>query len=148
MAVRKAYTIGFTKKRAEDFFEALRSAGIARLVDVRLNNRSQLAGFTKLQDLPYLLKHICGVEYRHEPLLAPTQDILDAYKKRKGSWQAYEAAFFRLMAERRVEEKLPPSLFDVPTVLLCSEPTAERCHRRLALEYLQKTWGDLDITHL
>ena len=148
MAICKAYTIGFTKRRAEDFFETLKAAGIRNVVDIRLNNKSQLAGFTKQQDLPYFLKHICSAEYTHEPLLAPTQEILDAYKKRKGSWQAYEDSFCRLMVERRIEESLSPKLFAVPTVLLCSERTAEKCHRRLVLEYLCEKWNELEIIHL
>ncbi|MBI4201959.1 MAG: DUF488 domain-containing protein [Chloroflexi bacterium] len=148
MAVCKTYTIGFTKRRAEDFFELLKASGIRRLIDIRLNNKSQLASFTKREDLPYFLKRLCNIEYMHEPLLAPTQDILDAYKKRKGSWQAYEEAFFALMEERRIEERLSPDIFGVPAVLLCSERTAEKCHRRLVLEYLQGKWGPLEIVHL
>jgi uncharacterized protein (DUF488 family) len=148
MAICKAYTIGFTKRRAEDFFQTLKASGIACVVDIRLSNRSQLAGFTKRDDLPYFLKQICGADYRYEPLLAPTQAILDAYKKKKGSWQAYEESLLNLMAERRIEETLSRDLFATPTALLCSEPTAEHCHRRLVLEYLQGKWGQLEITHL
>ena len=74
--------------------------------------------------------------------------MLDAYKKHKGSWEDYERHFFALMAERRVEEQLSPSLFSVPTVLLCSEPTAEHCHRRLILEYLSRKWGNVEAVHL
>jgi uncharacterized protein (DUF488 family) len=148
LAVRKAYTIGFTKRRAPDFFGAIKDAGIKRLIDVRLNNSSQLAGFTKREDLPYFLEKICRAEYIHEPLLAPTQELLDAYKKHHGSWQTYKKAFLSLMLERRVEERLSPALFDVPTVLLCSEHTADRCHRRLVLEYLRDQWGNLEIIHL
>jgi uncharacterized protein (DUF488 family) len=148
LAVRKTYTIGFTKRRAEDFFGALREAGIRRLLDVRLNNSSQLAGFTKREDLPYFLAKICGTEYVHEPLLAPTQELLDAYRKRRGSWQNYQEAFLELMAKRRIEEKLPLALFDLPTVLLCSEYAADCCHRRLVLEYLRDKWSGLEIVHL
>ena len=144
----EVYSIGFTQKRAADFFGLLREAGIRRLLDVRLNNSSQLAGFTKKEDLPYFLRELCRAEYVHEPLLAPTQELLDAYKKSKGSWQDYETAFLALMAERRIEERLPRDLFAKPTALLCSEPTAAQCHRRLVLEYLQAQWGDLRITHL
>src|SRR6476620_1843015 len=100
----EVFTIGFTKKTAEDFFELLRRNGIKQLIDVRLNNVSQLAGFTKRDDLEYFLREICGAEYRHEPLLAPTQEILDAYKKEKGSWSDYETKFLNLMAVRRIEE--------------------------------------------
>jgi uncharacterized protein YeaO (DUF488 family) len=115
---------------------------------VRLNNSSQLAAFSKRDDLAYFLRKICHAEYRHEPLLAPTQELLDAYKKRKGSWDDYERAFLALMRERRVEEVLSPALFETPTVLLCSEHTAEHCHRRLVLEYLQQHWDNLQIIHI
>lgn len=144
----EVYTIGFTKKTASKFFGALKQTGIKRLVDVRLNNSSQLAGFTKHEDLPFFLKEICGAEYVHEPLLAPTQDLLDAYKKKKGRWQEYEQGFLQLMADRQIEDKIDRNLFTVPTVLLCSEPTADCCHRRLVLEYLEKKWGDLKIVHM
>ena len=142
------YSIGFTQRSAEDFFNTLKSAGIRRLLDVRLNNTSQLAAFAKKDDLAYFLKAICKAEYQHEPLLAPTQEILDRYKKRKGDWEAYEHAFNSLLGERKVEKKLDRTQFDQPTVLLCSEFTAEHCHRRLVLEYLQKKWGGFNIIHL
>lgn len=142
------YSIGFTKKTAEQFFSLLKGAGIRRLLDVRLNNVSQLAGFSKREDLRYFLKQICGAEYVHEPMLAPTQEMLDDYKKKKGAWEEYERGFLALMSERRIEENLDKSMFASPTVLLCSEPTPEHCHRRLVLEYLQKYWPDLTIRHL
>lgn len=144
----EVYSIGFTQKTAEQFFGLLKGAGIRRLLDIRLNNVSQLAGFTKRGDLQFFLKEICGADYRHEPLLAPTQQILDDYKKKRGSWSKYETEFLALLAERRVEEKIDRSLFSVPTVLLCSEPTAEHCHRRLVLEYLREKWLHVEITHL
>jgi len=144
----EVYTIGFTKRTAADFFGALRRAGVQRLLDVRLNNSSQLAGFTKKEDLPFFLKEICGAEYMHEPLLAPTQDLLDDYKKKKGSWQDYERRFLQLMEQRRVEEKIDRRLFEAPTALLCSETTAQHCHRRLVIEYLSKKWGDIKAIHL
>lgn len=142
------FTIGFTKKAAAEFFGTLKRAGIKRLIDVRLNNSSQLAGFTKREDLPFFLKEICGAEYVHEPLLAPTQDMLDAYKKEKGDWGTYERSFLQLMGERKIEERLKPDLFDGPAALLCSEPTPEQCHRRLVLEYLRDKWGDVQAVHL
>ena len=142
------YSIGFTQKTAEQFFTLLRQAGIRRLLDVRLNNVSQLAGFTKREDLRFFLREICGADYRHEPLLAPTQEILDEYKKHNGSWPAYEKKFLALMADRKIEDSLDRALFSVPTALLCSEPTAEHCHRRLVLDYLRDKWGDLTVTHL
>ncbi len=144
------YTIGFTKRSASGFFGALRGAGIGRLLDVRLNNSSQLAGFTKRDDLAFLLHEICGATYSHETLLAPTQQMLDAYKKSKGSWEEYAERFRELLAERKVEERISPDLFAVPTVLLCSETTPEHCHRRLVAEYLRERWGDraVEIIHL
>lgn len=142
------YTIGFTKKSAETFFETIKKAGVKRLLDVRLNNSSQLAAFAKKDDLAYFLKEICGVEYVHVPLLAPTQEMLDEYKKGKGAWKEYEAKFNELIKERRIEEHLDRRMFDVPCVLLCSEATAEHCHRSLVLKYLQNCWGDINIKHL
>jgi uncharacterized protein (DUF488 family) len=144
----EVYTTGFTKKTAAQFFGSLKQAGIKQLIDIRLNNSSQLAGFTKKEDLRFFLKEICGIEYRHEPLLAPTQDMLGAYKKQKGSWSDYEQRFLSLMRERKIEEKIDPKLFETPTVLLCSEATAEHCHRRLVSEYLREKWGNLEIIHL
>jgi uncharacterized protein (DUF488 family) len=142
------YSIGFTQKTAEQFFTAIRSAGVRLLLDVRLNNVSQLAGFAKRGDLAFFLREICGAGYLHEPLLAPTQEMLDAYRGKSATWQDYEAMFLALLAERQIEHKLERALFATPTVLLCSEPTAERCHRRLVLEYLRDKWGDVTITHL
>jgi len=142
------YSIGFTQRSAEDFFTTLKSAGIRRLLDIRLNNTSQLAAFAKKDDLAYFLQAICKAEYHHEPLLAPTQDILDTYKKRKGDWVAYERDFNAILRERKIEKNLDRAQFAQPTVLLCSELTAEHCHRRLVLEYLADKWGDVTIHHL
>jgi uncharacterized protein (DUF488 family) len=144
----EVYSIGFTKKTAEEFFGLLKHAKIRRVVDVRLNNVSQLAAFAKREDLKYFLQEICGAEYVHEPLLAPTQEMLDAYKKKKGTWEEYEHAFLKLMKEREIEEKVPRSLFETPAALLCSEETAGHCHRRLVLEYLRTKWGNIEIRHL
>ena len=142
------YSIGFTQKSARDFFETLKAHGIERLLDVRLNNTSQLAGFAKQADLTYFLKAICGAEYEHEPLLAPTQDILDAFKKKKGDWNVYTDAYLGLIRSRKVESALSRDSFRKKTVLLCSEATPEQCHRRLALEYLNDHWGNIIIHHL
>lgn len=144
----EVYTIGFTQKTAPRFFGLLRNAGIRRLVDVRLNNQSQLAGFTRKNDLPFFLQELCDAEYMHIPMLAPTKEILNAYKKSKGSWKDYEESFLALLASRKVEEQLDHNIFTVPTVLLCSEPTAEHCHRRLVLEYLGNHWDGLTIHHI
>lgn len=115
---------------------------------MRLNNSSQLAAFSKRDDLAYFLRELCQAEYVHEPLLAPDQAMLDAYKKQKGSWEEYERRFVALMRARRVEERLDSALLAGPTVLLCSEATAEHCHRRLVLEYLRARWGGFEIVHL
>jgi uncharacterized protein (DUF488 family) len=142
------YSIGFTQKSAAQFFGALKQAGIRRLMDIRLNNTSQLAAFAKASDLPYFLRELCDAEYVHEPLLAPTQEILDEYKKKKGDWSAYEEEFVTLIRKRDIANTLDRASFAVPTVLLCSEPTAEHCHRRLVLEYLAQHWSDVTIHHL
>jgi uncharacterized protein (DUF488 family) len=144
----KLYSIGFTQRSAEDFFGTLKSAGIRRLVDIRLNNTSQLAAFAKKDDLAYFLQAICGIKYEHAPLLAPTQEILDAHRKSKGDWATWERDFNALIRERKIETKLDRAEFAQPTVLLCSERTPEHCHRRLVLEYLQRKWDGVSIVHL
>jgi len=145
----KIYTLGFTQKTARQFFEALRQAGIGRLIDVRLKNASQLAGFSKKDDLAYFLEVICRAEYIHEPLLAPTEELLDFYKKRHGSWTEFQERFLSLLAERRIEERLDRRLFaEKPTVLLCSEASPEHCHRRFIVDYLGQKWGDVTPVHL
>ena len=141
------YTIGFTKKPASSFFELIRSSGAQRVIDVRLNNVSQLAGFAKRDDLEYFLRTICDVGYVHLPDLAPTQEMLDQYKKDGGSWAQYEERFLDLMRRRRVEDTTPQNLIE-DGCLLCSEYEPHHCHRRLVVEYLQDHWGPLNITHL
>ena len=143
----KLFTIGFTQKSAREFFTALREAGVKRVVDVRLNNSSQLAGFSKKDDLVFFLNEIAGIEYVHLPDLAPTQDILDAYKKHKGDWKVYEREFLELMAQREVDKKISPELLN-HGCLLCSERLPHRCHRRLVAEYLTAKWGGIETKHL
>jgi uncharacterized protein (DUF488 family) len=143
----KIYTIGFTKKSAEDFFRRLHQPDLVRIVDIRLNNISQLAGFTKMKDLEFFLREINDIEYVHLPELAPTKDILDAYKKNGGDWSVYEKQFLELMSTRRIEEKMDKSLLG-GGCLLCSEPTPQNCHRRLVAEYLKNKWDDVEIKHL
>ena len=143
----KLFTIGFTKKNAQRFFGLLKASGARRIVDVRLNNVSQLAGFAKKDDLAYFLKTICDMEYVHLPELAPTQDMLDEYKKQKGDWKTYEDRFIALMAKRRIEETVPRDVIS-QGCLLCSEDKPHHCHRRLVAEYLKQHWGDIEIAHL
>ena len=143
----KLTTIGFTRKPASRFFDLLRQSGAKRVVDVRLNNASQLAGFAKKEDLAFFLGELCGMEYVHLPALAPTKDILDDYKKRKGDWKTYEDRFLALMRKRRIEETVPREIV-AGGCLLCSEDKPHHCHRRLVAEYLKRHWGDLEIVHL
>src|SRR6266850_1899139 len=143
----KLFTIGFTQKSAQKFFGLLRGSGAKQLVDVRLNNVSQLAGFAKKDDLAYFVKDICGMEYAHIPDLAPTQDILDEYKKNKGDWAVYERKFLELMRQRAIEKTVPRNLVE-DGCLLCSEDKPHHCHRRLVAEYLKEHWGDVEIKHL
>jgi len=143
----KLFTIGFTQKSARQFFTVLKEAGVKRVVDVRLNNNSQLAGFSKKEDLAYFLKAVADIDYVHLPELAPTQDILDAYKKLKGEWKVYERQFLDLMARREVDKKVNPQLLQ-QGCLLCSEHLPHHCHRRLVAEYLSAKWGGIETKHL
>jgi uncharacterized protein (DUF488 family) len=141
-------TIGFTKTTAEGFFERLLKAGVKKVVDVRLHNTSQLAGFAKADDLAYFLKKVGDIQYLHEPRLAPTDSMLRAYKKEKGDWRAYEERFLGLMSERLIENHFKPEMLD-GACLLCSEATPHHCHRRLVCEYLNEKWGgSLTVRHL
>lgn len=141
------FTIGFTKKNAETFFTTLRNARVRRVLDIRLNNVSQLAGFTKRDDLRFFLREICAADYHHLPLCAPTEDILDEFKKNGGSWDAYVQRFLPLIRSRHIETLLTPAMLDFGC-LLCSEPTPEKCHRRLVAEYLQERVAGLSVKHL
>jgi uncharacterized protein (DUF488 family) len=141
------FTIGFTKKSAERFFTLLKHPELQKLVDVRLNNVSQLAGFAKKDDLRYFLKAICNIDYVHMPLLAPTKALLDTYKKHGGDWASYEKGFIELMRQRQIDFNISKELL-ANACLLCSEETPVHCHRRLVAEYLCEKWGDVRITHL
>lgn len=143
----KVYSIGFTEKNAEDFFGLIRNKNIKRLIDVRLNNVSQLAGFAKKNDLQFFLKEICDIEYIHMSDLAPTKSILDGVKNGSMSWEEYENQFIELMAKRNVERIDRQIVED--SCLLCSEHKPHHCHRRLVIEYLNKQWNtEFSVTHL
>jgi uncharacterized protein (DUF488 family) len=142
----KLFTIGFTKTSAESFFSRLSRSHVKKLIDVRLNNVSQLAGFAKKADLKFFTNAICHIGYEHIPELAPTQNILDEYKKSKGMWSAYAEKFLDLMATRKIEN-IDRSRLD-GGCLLCSEDKPHNCHRRLVAEYLKDKWGDVEIEHL
>ncbi len=141
-------TIGFTKTSAESFFGRLAESGAKKVLDVRLHNTSQLAGFAKADDLAYFLRKIAGIEYAHQPLLAPTDEMLKAFKKDKGDWCVYERRFMDLMSLRKIEQRLKPEMFR-NVCLLCSEDKPHQCHRRLVCDYLNSHWdAKLKVRHL
>ncbi len=144
----KLYTIGFTQKTAKQFFELLEKNRVERLVDIRLYPGGQLAGFTKKEDLGYFLKRLINCDYRHLLELAPTPELLRAFRRDK-NWQQYEPAFLSLMQQRGIPEKLDRSMFEEKTCcLLCSEATADHCHRRLVAELLASKWDGVTVVHL
>jgi uncharacterized protein (DUF488 family) len=146
--VVKIYTIGFTKKSAERFFALLKDNHIGRLIDIRLKPGGQLAGFAKQGDLAYFLRELVDCEYHHFEFLAPSNDILTAYRQDK-DWQRYEQQFEALLDERDVSKRLDPAFFaEEVCCLLCSEDTPDRCHRRLVAERLARYWPDVEIVHL
>ena len=140
-------TIGFTGKPARRFFGLLRKSGVKRVLDVRLNNTSQLSGFAKRDDLAWFLDELGGIDYVHLPSLAPTRDLLSDYRKKRIDWDTYAARFLDLMRARRVEETIARELLDAGC-LLCSEHQPHRCHRRLVAEYLDDRWGNVQVDHL
>ena len=142
----KIYTIGFTKTSAQHFFERLKKSTATKLIDVRLNNVSQLAGFAKRDDLQFFARQICGIGYTHMSILAPTQSMLSAYRNPGGAWSIYEQQFMDLMEERRIESLKRTELDG--GCLLCSEDKPHHCHRRLVAEYLKARWGDVEVEHL
>lgn len=145
------FTIGFTKKTAEEFFRLLRDAGVQKVVDIRENRGGQLSGFAKYPDLEFFLDRILGVKYEHRPALAPSPEIRDAYRKTK-DWEQYEKSFGELMLERKVVESVTPEDFEGRVALLCSEPGPEKCHRRLVAEMLAQNWSSrghqVEVKHL
>lgn len=143
----KIFTIGFTKKSARTFFTKLRESGAQQVVDVRLNNVSQLAGFAKKADLQFFLREICHMGYVHLPILAPTAEMLETYKKKKGEWSSYEQDFLALMKSREIENNIAREQI-ADGCLLCSEEKPHHCHRRLVAEYLREKWTDLEIVHI
>jgi len=141
------YTIGFTKKTAEEFFGLLKKNRVRVLIDTRLNNKSQLAGFTKEDDLRFFLKEICSIEYKHIPLFAPTEDILKKYQAKRMTWEQYEKEYNALLVERQVKDKISPAELD-RACLLCSEHSPTQCHRRLLAEYLVSYYPEIKVIHI
>jgi uncharacterized protein (DUF488 family) len=143
----RIFTIGFTKKSAEAFFQKLHDSGTKRIVDVRLRNMSQLSGFAKKDDLKFFLREILHIDYVHLPELAPTEEMLDRYKKGKRDWSLYEREFLELMRTRTIEKTIPKDILS-EACLLCSENSPNHCHRRLVAEYLKEHWDDVEIVHI
>ena len=144
----KLFTIGFTRKTAKLFFEKLKTTAVKRVVDIRLNNTSQLAGFAKRDDLVYFLKTICDIDYVHVPELAPTKELMESFKKERGAWKTYEAGYTALLAERNAEDEFLSQTLKDGDCLLCSEHTPERCHRRIVAERFQSMVNHAEIVHL
>lgn len=140
------FTIGFSQKNAEEFFTLLTDNSVKRLIDIRLNNKSQLAGFANAKHLPYFLK-LHNIDYEYKPELAPTKELLDGYKKKEISWLEYEKVYNKILADRDILKNISINELS-DCVLLCSEPTAEQCHRRLAAEYLAENSKNMKIKHL
>lgn len=144
----KINTIGFTKKNAQTFFNFIKNEKVTTLIDVRLNNVSQLAGYAKRDDLKFFLKELCDTDYLHIQDLAPTKEMLNGYKKGGMSWENYEDNFLNLMAQRNIERILKPTLLN-DSCLLCSEHEPHFCHRRLVVEYLNEhTDQNYQVKHL
>jgi uncharacterized protein (DUF488 family) len=142
------YTIGFTKKTAEQFFELLKKNNVSKLIDVRINNSSQLAGFAKGKDLEYFVKQICGADYMHITDFAPTKDLLAKWQKEEINWEEYTNVYLSLLKSRSIIRKYGIKNFD-NACFLCSEETSEYCHRRLLVEYLKEhSKEDIKIKHL
>ncbi|MFI2858627.1 DUF488 family protein [Paenibacillus sp. JSM ZJ436] len=140
-------TIGFAKKSLEQFVDLMKEAGVTRLIDTRLNNTSQLSGYAKKNDLSYVMR-LVGIKYKHDVMLAPTEDILSAYKKKLMSWDEYEKQYIGLLEKRKVENRIDDILEEEATCFLCSEDKPHHCHRRLLAEYLQNYKKEIKITHL
>ncbi|HUI40492.1 MAG TPA: DUF488 domain-containing protein [Terriglobia bacterium] len=145
------FTIGFTRKTAQEFFNLLESAGVRKLVDVRENRVGQLSGFAKFPDIAFFLDRLLGIQYVHEPRFAPTPEIRDRYQATK-DWDEYERSFRLLMEERAVPQEIDAADYEGNVALLCSEPTPEKCHRRLIAEMLLAHWTaeghEVEVHHL
>ena len=143
------YTIGFTKKTAEAFFSLIQYSGVDMLIDIRLNNNSQLAGFSKGNDLEYFLSAICGCKYTYDELFAPTKDLMDGMKQKSISFDEFQAAFRKILDSRKAAEHFVNEYQSIGSVcLLCSEEVPDKCHRRIVAEYLADKLQGISIIHL
>jgi uncharacterized protein (DUF488 family) len=145
--MKTLYTIGFTRKTLQQFIERLRAVEVREVIDIRLRNTSQLAGWSKYPDVSYLLTAGFGIRYEHRLEFAPTAELLDEYNKTR-NWSAYEPRFKQILSDRRLEREAQTLLMKEGICLLCTEPTADRCHRRLVAEYLKSFRPELEIRHL
>jgi uncharacterized protein (DUF488 family) len=143
----RLYTIGFTGKSAQEFFELLEQNGVRKIVDTRISNNSQLAGFAKHKDLAYFADRLANIAYTHELKFAPTKELLEKYRKKKLSWDQYTQEYLYLLDARNIKETVDTEALD-GCCLLCSEHSPEKCHRRLLAEYLQKLNPDIQVIHL
>ncbi|MEJ8756815.1 DUF488 domain-containing protein [Pontibacter sp. H259] len=143
----KIYTIGFTGKPAEKFFGLLTNSGVKKIIDTRINNVSQLAGFAKGSDLKFFAKEIGGISYEHKVDFAPTKELLARYRNKEMSWLQYENEYLNLLDIRKVAQKTDVEKLH-ENCLLCSEHTPEQCHRRLLAEYFKHVRNDIEIEHL
>ncbi len=145
----KVFTIGFTQKSASEFFNKIKSNKIELVIDIRLNNVSQLAGFAKGKDLEYFLKELCGCDYIHDKVFAPTKELLDGYRSKKVTWDEYEQIFGKIMEERKIADHFKKLYSKMDSIcLLCTEPTPEKCHRRLIAEYLKGFDNNIEVIHI
>lgn len=149
MIMNKLFTIGFTKKTAEEFFNHLKDSGVFTVVDIRLNNTSQLAGFSKYPDIEYFLHSICGIEYIHEPMFSPSENTLKRYKKKEIDWNTYKEEFNQTMNERNISTLIKEKYLNLDNVcLLCSEPTPDNCHRSIIAEKFRDIDNRIVVTNL
>ena len=143
----KLFTIGYAGKNAERFFTLLFKAGVKKVIDVRLYNTSQLAGFTKKDDLEYFLQAVAGIDYVHLPLMSPTKELLTGYKDGSISWAQYETRFDHMITQRQIEKHVNTQDLHM-ACLLCAEAKPDKCHRRLVAEYLAQHLQNILIEHL
>lgn len=147
--MKKIFTVGSARKTAEEFFTLLEDNGVKKIIDVRLNNTSQLLAFAKYPDIEYFTRKILGGEYFHDKRFAPSEKILVRYKKNVIGWDDYETEFADLMTYRDIETYIADKYSTQENYcLLCTEVSPENCHRRLVAEKIREVLGDVEIVHL
>jgi len=141
------YTIGFTKKNAQKFFNLLSSNKVEKIIDTRVNNTSQLSGYAKADDLKFFAKEIADISYFHNIDFAPTKELLSKYRKKEMSWDEYEIEYLNLLDIRKINKKVDIEKLH-QNCLLCSEHDVDKCHRRLLAEYLKEVNPNVSVTQL